>query len=404
MAPRPTGEVIERERERGRVFARRFRAYGRRQFVTLGGADEGGRAQKAEAELRHVLADVERGLWTPGVGRTAEAPQSTTFHEFASAWLEARRGELGEATIADYTWQLCNHLLPFFAPTGCRRSRSPRSTAIESSRCARGPLRRVDDKTITRLGQILAVAEERDLIRRNPVRVNTRNRKSRSSASGRSGSTGRADRRDDRLGDGARRLAGGAYRRPPGADRHARYAGLRISEATALTWRDIDLARGRSPSALEDRGRRPRSTSCPPSATSYRPPRDAARTPTSSCTRRRRGGAGQGQRPRTRHPPGVGRANECSRARPEPLPEGVTRPQTPPHVRVDPLRPRRGPALRDGPARPHRRRLTLRVYAHAMRRDEGDKERLKALVEGRDWAPSGTTGPDAAGGRSREAA
>jgi hypothetical protein len=29
-----------------------------------------------------------------------------------------------------------------------------------------------------------------------------------------------------------------------------------------------------------------------------------------------------------------------------------------------------------------------------MRRDEGDKERLKALVEGRDWAPLGTTGPD----------
>ncbi len=34
--------------------------------------------------------------------------------------------------------------------------------------------------------------------------------------------------------------------------------------------------------------------------------------------------------------------------------------------------------------------FTLRVYAHAMRRDEGDKERLKALVEGRDWAPRGS--------------
>ena len=40
--------------------------------------------------------------------------------------------------------------------------------------------------------------------------------------------------------------------------------------------------------------------------------------------------------------------------------------------------------------------FTLRVYAHAMRRDEGDKERLKALVEGRDWAPLGTSGPDRA--------
>jgi integrase-like protein len=30
--------------------------------------------------------------------------------------------------------------------------------------------------------------------------------------------------------------------------------------------------------------------------------------------------------------------------------------------------------------------FTRRVYARAMRRDEGDKERLKAFVEGRDWA------------------
>ena len=37
--------------------------------------------------------------------------------------------------------------------------------------------------------------------------------------------------------------------------------------------------------------------------------------------------------------------------------------------------------------------FTLRVYAHAMRRDEGDKEQLKALLEGRDWAPMGTERP-----------
>src|SRR3954449_6893298 len=32
--------------------------------------------------------------------------------------------------------------------------------------------------------------------------------------------------------------------------------------------------------------------------------------------------------------------------------------------------------------------FTLRVYAHAMRRGEGDKEALKALVDGRHWAPA----------------
>jgi hypothetical protein len=38
--------------------------------------------------------------------------------------------------------------------------------------------------------------------------------------------------------------------------------------------------------------------------------------------------------------------------------------------------------------------FTLRVYAHAMHRGAGDKERLRALVEGRDWAPSGTERPN----------
>jgi hypothetical protein len=42
--------------------------------------------------------------------------------------------------------------------------------------------------------------------------------------------------------------------------------------------------------------------------------------------------------------------------------------------------------------------FTLRVYAHAMRRGEGDKEALKALVEGRHWAPLGTSGADGRGG------
>ena len=35
--------------------------------------------------------------------------------------------------------------------------------------------------------------------------------------------------------------------------------------------------------------------------------------------------------------------------------------------------------------------FTLRVYAHAMRRDEGDIDRLRALVNGHDWAPLGTS-------------
>jgi len=49
MAKPATGEVIQRERKSGRVFALRFRAYGRRHFVTLGGADAAGRARRPRA-------------------------------------------------------------------------------------------------------------------------------------------------------------------------------------------------------------------------------------------------------------------------------------------------------------------------------------------------------------------
>src|SRR3954453_14879124 len=106
MAKRATGEVIVRERASGRVFALRFRAYGRRQFITLGSSDGGWTRKKAEAELRHVLADVERGIWTPDLGSSATAATAPTFHEFATEWLESRRPELREATVLDYTWQI----------------------------------------------------------------------------------------------------------------------------------------------------------------------------------------------------------------------------------------------------------------------------------------------------------
>jgi Phage integrase family len=47
--------------------------------------------------------------------------------------------------------------------------------------------------------------------------------------------------------------------------------------------------------------------------------------------------------------------------------------------------------------------FTLRVYRHGMRRDEGEKERLRALVEGVDWAPMGTKGDSEGRGSEAEA-
>ena len=114
MPRRATGQVIEPKEGRG--WAIRFRAYGERRYVALGTAEEGWNRQRAEAELRGVLADVERGLWRPY--EPAEAPEiaeAPTFHEFATDWLRDREPELRPKTIHVYRWLLSGHLLPHFA-------------------------------------------------------------------------------------------------------------------------------------------------------------------------------------------------------------------------------------------------------------------------------------------------
>ena len=110
-----TGSVVEPGGKQ-RSWALRFRAYGKRRFVSLGRPEDGWTRERAEAELRHVLADVERGIWQPHELAPVEAPgESPSFHEFASEWLAAREPELAPKTLKDYRWALSDHLLPHFA-------------------------------------------------------------------------------------------------------------------------------------------------------------------------------------------------------------------------------------------------------------------------------------------------
>ena len=91
MARRPIGQVLERDGARGTTFALRFRAYGKRWFLTLGTPEEGWTRERDEAELRHVLADVERAIWRPPEPAPVPAIRSEpTFHEFASEWIAMR--------------------------------------------------------------------------------------------------------------------------------------------------------------------------------------------------------------------------------------------------------------------------------------------------------------------------
>ena len=65
MTKRASGQVLEFDREGGRTFALRFRAYGKRRYLTLGTVEQGWSRPKAEEELQNVLADVRRGIWMP---------------------------------------------------------------------------------------------------------------------------------------------------------------------------------------------------------------------------------------------------------------------------------------------------------------------------------------------------
>ena len=117
MARPATGSIVEPRGAR-KSWAIRFRANGKRQFVSLGTSDEGWTKRRAEEELANHLADVRRGLWAPELsGATAipaGASQIPDFHAFASDWLDGRKAELKQRTIDDYTWTLSYHLLPFF--------------------------------------------------------------------------------------------------------------------------------------------------------------------------------------------------------------------------------------------------------------------------------------------------
>jgi integrase len=222
--------------ERAPSWALRFRAYGQRRFKTLGRPEDGWDRERAEAELRHVLADVERGIWTAQTNAQPQEPTEVpSFHEFASDWLAARRPELRPRTVADYEWALSHHLLPFFAPMRLDEIGIADVDRYKAAQAARGRLAAAQvNKTLKRLAQVLEVAVDYGYLPRNPA----------ASKGGRRRLKEPKPRRSWVEPEQLLALleAAPSGHRPVLATLAG--GGLRVGEACALEWRDVNLATG----------------------------------------------------------------------------------------------------------------------------------------------------------------
>ena len=246
---------------RGVVFALRFRACGKRRYVTLDGSNGQPLATtrgEAERALAHTLADVERGIWrAPAPAPVVETVDEPTFHVFASEWFERRRREVDDRTAEHWQWALSGHLLPVFADlrpseitvalvkryTAAKQAERERQLAAiaewrkaDSAECGRMPSpglgRSSINKTLKVLAQLLDDAVEDGYVETNVARGRRRRLK--------------ADKpkRTWLELDQVQALLAAA-----GKDRALLatmiLAGLRISELCQLRWRDLDLATGK---------------------------------------------------------------------------------------------------------------------------------------------------------------
>jgi integrase len=199
---------------------------------------------------------VRRGIWRPDVQAEPEAPKvEPTFHEFASDWFDRHRDEWRDGTADDYQWALSYHLVPHFKDHRLSaitaeevdlykamklRVAKARREAIEAD----APLRDDDgrvlrplapggiNKTITRLAQILGEAVEYGYLASNPAQGKRRRVK--------------ADKPRRSWVEPEQLMAlldgSDSWHRPVIATLAG--AGLRVGEAVALDWRDVNLATG----------------------------------------------------------------------------------------------------------------------------------------------------------------
>jgi integrase len=252
MARPATGSVVERQTQKGTVYALRFRAYGQREYLTLGTREDGWNKQSAQKELTHVLADVDRGIWTPPQPAPAPTPPTTvpTFREYADQWLEAREADgLRESTIEAFGYAF-RHLFDSFGDKPLDQitisdvdSFKTLKVRERESASKKHTLSNVTiNKHLSRMAQVLEYAIEDGWIERNPAKGKRRRLKA---AAPKRAWLQTSDQMAELL-----EAAGELGRRTSGLRDRAMlasmmFAGLRIGEAMDLRRKDLDLPTGR---------------------------------------------------------------------------------------------------------------------------------------------------------------
>lgn len=384
---KPTGSVVEKTNRKGRVFALRFRAYGERQYETLGGECDGWTRELADEELERRLAQVKLGQYVPP---SRVEPESTDepepmFGVLAWEWLADQA--LAESTRDRYRLDVLE-LVGFFGEQRCsdidarRLDEYKRHMRRRTKKNGQPLSHETINKTLVRLGGILQRAKRYGYVSENVARdegVRLKTTKPERSY------LNSADQITALL-DAAKELDGRSMNKTR-PYRHAMlatlvFAGLRLGEALALRWRDVDLAGGWLRVKQDGDGKTEAATrevKIRPVLREVLADRKAAMgaSPHELVFPTRSGEQHSQSNIRSRvTAPARERANErLDTPLPKLTPQALRRTFAsvlyaigvqPPEVMQE-----------MGHTDP---KLALRVYAQAMRRDEGERERLRALV------------------------
>jgi len=384
--PRPaTGSVVPRITQGGRVtFLLRFTVEGKRRSVNLGEVTR----EEADRELRHILADVERGEWQPPQLAAPAARELPTFHAFCEEWWTLHVEHLAPKTITDYRWRLERHLLPYFAQMALDQIDIPEVDKYRATKLRDGDLSGSSiNKTITTLSAIFEAAVEARWIEHNPARG--RKRKVRVARKAQT-HLNRAEEIEVLL-EAADQLDREASARDSHVQRRAilatlLFSGLRIGELCDLRWRDVDLAGGwlQVRRSKTDAGvRRIKIRGALRDDLTNAKARAVHADPNSPVFATRDGGVPTVHNLRARViNKATGRAAKLMEARGQVFPEGIT-----PHS----LR-RTFASILFALGEPHpvvmvemghtNVQMTLGIYAQAVRLDDDEKERLVEMVHG----------------------